>query len=1083
MDRPAPNPELLLRDSGWMRGLARRLVGDEELADDVAQESWIASWRAHGDAIDRAERAPWLAGIVRNLARRALRARERRRERELRADPARAFPSPDEIAELESTRQQVVRALLALAEPYRTTLLLRYYEGLEPIDIARRLGLPAPTVRTRLRRGLALLRAELGTDRRARGAFAPALARLAEQHGSEAGWGARAASAPVFSAAVKGTLMTWKVSAGLAGVLLVLLACWFGVERWNEASGGNSNSAPHDVALSSEPQRALEEPHALSGEAQRALAMTPSAPQSAGASWTLAIERARGALHGGVRDLASQRPLAQVEIEAVAEPGALPEGVNFAEDRSIEPQRTRTAADGSFRFDALPRGPYRLFLRAPDGRTQLEHAAASERDAFVSIDLGTDPRHRTISSEIHAHVEDATGRPVANVEVTALLASGGRSTRRTTTTDEHGDTNLLTREIERGLLFARSAQGVALVCLSNANQRSRFVRTLPDENGAPRNAIVMVLSAPGSIAGSVRDAHAGARVSAWAESWPQDSFAAVRHAERATIDDTGRFAFASLAPGRYLITLEGDPGRCLPLVRQTVPEGWPLTPELAARLDAEREPLRVEVRAGEVTRIELEPLVAATLSGRVTELGSPTPIAGASVRVVLPHGLASDPDSVRRHGVPLWRLDACNDSAQRSPIFARETRTDADGRYRFDDLLPAHHARVEVQCAGWSFDRRVDLTLAAGANLELRHELSRAGGIQGVARSWETLGVRELGSEPFLIVFTSPREADATFSIPGLRAGRYEICAVHSDDGVEPTPLERVEVRAGELTWIDLRESSPYVARGRILMNGSPLAGALVDFHGPRQRTDGEGRFAVRRSFPPRGASDFTVLAREPDSVRLHVRAKGLVDPSGIGGDVDLRVGEIDVQLDSEHGQSLDGLVTLHWRSAAGQSPGAFGLGGDERVDSVELDWRGVERTLDADGRARFTCVPAGTYELSGEAGGGAIEPLVFELARAEHRSLTVSRARGGKLEALALDRTGRPYGGADLVFSLRASDSSRQFARRRTGVDGRAELACVPPGTVEVLWLDAGTGVERVEASVEVQSGSANAITLRQPR
>ena len=48
--------------------------------------------------------------------------------------------------------------MLALDEPYRTVILMRYYEDLTPSQIAEHLGLPAATVRTRLRRGLERLR-------------------------------------------------------------------------------------------------------------------------------------------------------------------------------------------------------------------------------------------------------------------------------------------------------------------------------------------------------------------------------------------------------------------------------------------------------------------------------------------------------------------------------------------------------------------------------------------------------------------------------------------------------------------------------------------------------------------------------------------------------------------------------------------------------------------------------------------------------------------------------------------------------------------------------------------------------------
>jgi RNA polymerase sigma-70 factor (ECF subfamily) len=63
-------------------------------------------------------------------------------------------------------RRRLVAALLALEEPYRAALLLRYFEDLSVPEVALRLGVPLETARTRLRRGLARLRERLDQERR-----------------------------------------------------------------------------------------------------------------------------------------------------------------------------------------------------------------------------------------------------------------------------------------------------------------------------------------------------------------------------------------------------------------------------------------------------------------------------------------------------------------------------------------------------------------------------------------------------------------------------------------------------------------------------------------------------------------------------------------------------------------------------------------------------------------------------------------------------------------------------------------------------------------------------------------------------
>jgi RNA polymerase sigma factor (sigma-70 family) len=90
--------------------------------------------------------------------------------------------APDAFAERLEAEQRLTLALAGLAEPFRSTLMLRYYEDLEPSEIAARLRLPGGTVRWRLMRGLALLRERLdeshGGDRRAWSLALVPLARL-----------------------------------------------------------------------------------------------------------------------------------------------------------------------------------------------------------------------------------------------------------------------------------------------------------------------------------------------------------------------------------------------------------------------------------------------------------------------------------------------------------------------------------------------------------------------------------------------------------------------------------------------------------------------------------------------------------------------------------------------------------------------------------------------------------------------------------------------------------------------------------------------------------------------------------------
>lgn len=157
------NPEELLSHADFVRYLARSLVFDENKAADVAQDTLMAGLE-HPPAEDKPLRA-WLAGVARNFTRKEYRGVQRRRAREqvVAAQTENIAPSASEIAAREEIRRSVVEAVQALEEPWRSVILLRYYEGLPHKEVAERLDIPLETMRTRLKRGLAKLRERLDT--------------------------------------------------------------------------------------------------------------------------------------------------------------------------------------------------------------------------------------------------------------------------------------------------------------------------------------------------------------------------------------------------------------------------------------------------------------------------------------------------------------------------------------------------------------------------------------------------------------------------------------------------------------------------------------------------------------------------------------------------------------------------------------------------------------------------------------------------------------------------------------------------------------------------------------------------------
>ena len=162
------DPELLVAQTDWVRALVREMVLPDRV-DDVVQDTLLAALerppRARGRrGWDTSGLRSWLRVVARNAALGLLRGERRRRAREEAvALPARV-EATDAIVERASVHARVVQAVLALDEPARSTVLMRTFDGLSSAQIARRLGVPAATVRQRLSRGLSKLRRELGVE-------------------------------------------------------------------------------------------------------------------------------------------------------------------------------------------------------------------------------------------------------------------------------------------------------------------------------------------------------------------------------------------------------------------------------------------------------------------------------------------------------------------------------------------------------------------------------------------------------------------------------------------------------------------------------------------------------------------------------------------------------------------------------------------------------------------------------------------------------------------------------------------------------------------------------------------------------
>lgn len=146
----------LLADADWIGSLARELIVDRHDAEDLSQEARLAALRRPPE--EQARLREWFAAVLRNLKRAQTRARNRRIARETLVARRERTDSHVEVLERFEIQRAVASAVAALDEPYRSTILLRYFDGLAPRAIAQRTSTPVRTVHTRLARGLERLR-------------------------------------------------------------------------------------------------------------------------------------------------------------------------------------------------------------------------------------------------------------------------------------------------------------------------------------------------------------------------------------------------------------------------------------------------------------------------------------------------------------------------------------------------------------------------------------------------------------------------------------------------------------------------------------------------------------------------------------------------------------------------------------------------------------------------------------------------------------------------------------------------------------------------------------------------------------
>lgn len=363
----------LLADLGWLRALARRLVRDASTAEDLVQEACAIALRQSSPP---QQGRAWLTGVVKNLFRAHLRDR-RRQLRNLAAARAPDAEDARTVVQRAETHQMLANVVLQLEEPYRSTVLLRFFDGKPPRKIAALHGVPVATVHSRLQRALHQMRTQLDDGAGDRRQWLALVVPVA--------WPTRGAL--VLTVTRRAVSRWW----GVAGVFVLAL----GLAQWvwrGQPSPGATTTATAKAAAAPTMRDGL--------AATERLRVPPPDP---------AVARELLAVRGFVRDCTGTG----VEGARVsARRGDLWAGGSVGPGDLILDFAT-TAADGSFvgHTDASS-----VVLQVQDPRWEAVLSGAWSRDAYTEPLVVVAPR-----TAVEGYVVDGEGRPVLQGQLSMRL--------------------------------------------------------------------------------------------------------------------------------------------------------------------------------------------------------------------------------------------------------------------------------------------------------------------------------------------------------------------------------------------------------------------------------------------------------------------------------------------------------------------------------------------------------------------------------------------------------------------------------------------------------------------------------------
>jgi len=284
-------------------------------------------------------------------------------------------------------QERLWRAVLALEEPYRSAVILRHLDQLEPREIARRQGCSPEAARQRVARGLQQLRARLDGEYGGRERWWVALLPLALPAG-----GAQAALG------AGGVLMSKWVALAVG---LILFCAWW----WGSGANGGRRAGAAEEASTAAVAMAVEAPPSAQDEVGREELQVPGATVAPPLAGALDERLLRGRV---VDSAGAPVPGARVTLRRPELRGFSSLGLEL-DPRGEKVAETDTDQAGHFSFDVGPDRPFDVWAE----KSGIGEAASAERFAGHTLEL-----RLKSAFLIQGRVTRASdGRPVAKADV------------------------------------------------------------------------------------------------------------------------------------------------------------------------------------------------------------------------------------------------------------------------------------------------------------------------------------------------------------------------------------------------------------------------------------------------------------------------------------------------------------------------------------------------------------------------------------------------------------------------------------------------------------------------------------------